>query len=165
LPLDAVMLNTLPSEPYGGWNLDYEKATTMLRVFIEGERPGLIVIDTLWRATSKQLYREEQVNEIASPLIDIAQTYETAIVALMHLSKDSETLGRRLEGMATSVLKLTRPDPSQPNRRKLECKGNHKEPAPLGITFREGGCDYDGDPPEVEGDDRRIRLMTQKISL
>jgi hypothetical protein len=43
---------------------------------------------------------------------------------------------------------MFRPDPNQANRRKLEVIGNFKEPPPLGITLRDGGCDFDFNPPE-----------------
>ena len=64
------------------------------------------------------------------------------------LDKDAETLGRRLEGLARAILKLFRPDPGQPDRRRLEVIGNFKEPPPLGVTLRDGGCDFDSTPPE-----------------
>ena len=70
------------------------------------------------------------------------------ILGLMHLSKDAETLGRRLEGLARAILKLFKPDPGQPDRRKLVVTGNFKEPPPLGVTVRDGGCDFDFTPPE-----------------
>ena len=131
LPLEAVLLNTVPSEPYGGCDLDNPNTLGTLTEFIEGERPGLVIIDTLWRATKKRLYQEEQVNVIAEPLINIAQTYEIPIVASMHLSKDSETLGRRLEGMARSILKLdsARSQSSRPPQAGVQ-KGTTRNPLP-----------------------------------
>src|SRR5207248_1190681 len=80
--------------------------------------------------------------------ITMAQQYDTAFLGLMHLSKDSDTLGRRLEGMARAILKLHKPDPGQPDRRKLIVTGNFREPPPLGVTLRDGGCDFDSTPPE-----------------
>jgi hypothetical protein len=118
-----------------------------MREFIETERPGLVIIDTIWRATRRHLSREDEVNILMDPIITIAQETETTILGLMHLSKDSETLGRRLEGLARSILKMFKPDPDKPDRRKLTCIGNHKEPSPLGVTIRDGGCDFDSDPP------------------
>jgi hypothetical protein len=82
------------------------------------------------------------------PLITMAQECDTTLLGLMHLSKDAETLGRRLEGLARAILKLFKPDPGQPDRRKLIVTGNFKEPPPLGVTIRDGGCDFDFTPPE-----------------
>jgi hypothetical protein len=45
-------------------------------------------------------------------------------------------------------MKMYKPDPAQPDRRRLEVTGNFKEPPPLGVTIRDGGCDYDFDPPK-----------------
>ncbi len=147
LPPEAVRLNALPNEPYGGWDLDNPDNVELLRELVENERPGLAIIDTVWRATRRRLSRENEVNELMDPIISIAQKCDVSILGLMHLSKDAETLGRRLEGLARAILKLFKPDPGQPDRRRLEVIGNFKEPPPLGVTIRDGGCDFDSNPP------------------
>ena len=43
---------------------------------------------------------------------------------------------------------MYRPDPAQPDRRRLEVLGNFKEGPPLGVTLLDGGCDYDFTPPQ-----------------
>ena len=83
-----------------------------------------------------------------TPIVSIAQTCDVSIIGLMHLSKDQDTLGRRLEGLARGIMKLFRPDPAQPDRRRLEVIGNFKEPPHLGVTLRDGGCDFDFNPPK-----------------
>jgi len=148
LPDEAVLLNALPTNPYGGWDLDEPENVELLRKLIEVERPALVSIDTVWRATRRQLRREEEINALLDPILTIAQETDTAIIGLMHLSKDGETLGRRIEGLARAVMKLTRPDPEgQPDRRKLTTMGNFKEPPPLGVTMGPTGCEYDSTPP------------------
>jgi hypothetical protein len=144
---EAVRLNALPQEPWGGWDLDNPDNVKLLRELIENERPGLTFIDTVWRATRRRLNREDEVNAIMTPIVTIAQECDATIMGLMHLSKDMDTLGRRLEGLSRGIMKMFRPDPSQPNRRRLEVMGNFKEPPPLGITLRDGGCDFDSNPP------------------
>ncbi|MFO0957429.1 MAG: AAA family ATPase [Isosphaeraceae bacterium] len=149
LPDEAVRFNAPPESPYGGWNLDDEGAVELLRDLTEAERPGLVYIDTVWRATRRQLRREEEVNALLDPIVTIAQDTDTAVLGLMHLSKDGETLGRRMEGLARAVMKLHRPDPEgQPLRRRLEVIGNFKEPPPLGVTMGDTGCEYDFEPPK-----------------
>jgi hypothetical protein len=148
LPPEAILLNASPDEPYGGWDLDNPKILEALRERVEIERPALTIIDTVWRATRRRLSKEDEVNMLMDPLISIAQDCDTTLWGLMHLSKDAETLGRRLEGLARAILKLFKPDPGQPDRRKLIVTGNFKEPAPLGVTMRDGGCDFDFTPPE-----------------
>ena len=82
-----------------------------------------------------------------TPIVSIAQSCDVSIMGLMHLSKDQDTLGRRLEGLARGIMKLFKPDPGQPDRRRLEVTGNFKEPPPLGVTIRDEGCDFDFAPP------------------
>jgi hypothetical protein len=149
LPPEAVRLNAPPDNAYSGVDLDDPDNVLLMRRIIENERPAIVFIDTVWRSTRRRMYREDEVNALFNPIIEIAQQTGTAFLGLMHLSKDHETLGRRLEGLARSVLKLTRPDPEgQPDRRKLTCMGNHKEPAPLGLTMHDRGCTFDSNPPE-----------------
>ena len=148
LPLEAILLNASPDEPYGGWDLDDDKNVIALGDRVRAEQLGFVAIDTIWRATRRRLHREDEVNALFDPLITMAQQCDTALLGLMHLSKDHETLGRRLEGMARSILKLFNPDPDQPDRRKLIVIGNFKEPPALGVTIRDGGCDFDFNPPE-----------------
>ncbi len=148
LPPEAVRLNALPTEPYGGWDLDNTDNLDLLQELIENEHPGLVFIDTVWRATRRRLNREDEVNAIMTPIVSIAQHCDVSIMGLMHLSKDQDTLGRRLEGLARGIIKMFRPDPAQPDRRRLEVIGNFREPPPLGVTIRDGGCDFDNNPPE-----------------
>ncbi len=144
---EAVRLNALPQEPWGGWDLDNPDNVKLLRELVENEHPGLTFIDTVWRATRRRLNREDEVNTIMTPIVTIAQECDASIMGLMHLSKDMDTLGRRLEGLSRGIMKMFRPDPSQPNRRRLEVTGNFKESLPLGVTLRDGGCDFDSNPP------------------
>jgi hypothetical protein len=147
LPHEAIRLNALPQEPWGGWDLDNPDNVKLLRELIESERPGLVFIDTVWRATRRRLNREDEVNTIMTPIVTIAQECDVSIMGLMHLSKDMDTLGRRLEGLSRGIMKMFKPDPTQPNRRRLEVIGNFKEPPALGVTLRDGGCDFDSNPP------------------
>lgn len=145
---EAVRLNALPQEPWGGWDLDNPDNVKLLRELVENEHPGLTFIDTVWRATRRRLNREDEVNTIMTPIVTIAQECDASIMGLMHLSKDMDTLGRRLEGLSRGIMKMFKPDPGQPNRRRLEVIGNFKEPPPLGVTLRDGGCDFDSNPPK-----------------
>jgi hypothetical protein len=149
LPPEAVLLNTSPEDLHGGWDLDEPETVEGLRRRVEAERPGLVFIDTVWRSTRRKLYREDEVNRLMDPILTIAQECDTAIVGMMHASKDGETLGRRLEGLARCVIKLARPDPDgQPDRRKLWVdRASFLEPPPLGVTIGPDGCDFNHEPP------------------
>lgn len=171
---EAVRLNAMPEEPYGGWDLDNPDNLDLLRDLVDSERPGLVFIDTVWRATRRRLNREDEVNTIMTPIVSIAQECDVSIMGLMHLSKDQDTLGRRLEGLARGIIKMFKPDPAQPDRRRLEVIGNFKEPPPLGVTIRDGGCDFDFAPPleparnpggrPSEKCDKAIAFLTRKLT-
>lgn len=149
LPDDAVLLNAAPEDPYGGISLDDMDNVNALRERVIAERPGIVFIDTVWRSTRRRLFREDEVNQLMDPLLSIAQDCDVAIVGMMHASKDGETLGRRLEGLARAVIKLTKPDPEgAPDRRKLWVdRANFLEPPPLGATVHDTGCNFDFNPP------------------
>ena len=148
LPPEAVRLNAVPDNPYGGWDLDDPRNVDLLHQLATSEHPGLVYIDTVCGATRRRLNKEDEVNTIMTPIVSIAQSCDVSIMGLMHLSKDQETLGRRLEGLARGIMKMFKPDPGQPDRRKLIITGNFKEPPALGVTIRDGGCDFDFTPPE-----------------
>ena len=69
---------------------------------------------------------------------------------------------------------MFKPDPAQPDRRRLEVIGNFKEPPPLGVTIRDGGCDFDFNPPTEparnlggrppEKCDKAIAFLTEKLT-
>lgn len=96
----------------------------------------------------------------------MAQELGVTFVGMMHLNATTdETLGRRLEGVARAILKLTRPDPNQPTRRKLEIIGNFKEVPPLGVTLHDKGCDYDSEPPESRPASKGGRPGNERTSV
>ncbi|MFI5454203.1 MAG: AAA family ATPase [Isosphaerales bacterium] len=174
LPAEAVRLNALPGEPYGGWDLDNPDNVKLLNDLVASEHPGLVFIDTVWRATRRRLNKEDEVNALMTPIVSIAQSCDVSIMGLMHLSKDQDTLGRRLEGLARGIMKMFKPDPAQPDRRRLEVIGNFKEPPALGVTLRDGGCDFDFEPPKEaarppggrppEKTDKAIAFLIEKLS-
>ena len=83
-----------------------------------------------------------------TPLRDIAQRTQTAIVPLLHLSKDGQALGRRIKGMTRTILQIDCPDPDQTGRLKLSVsKSFAKKPPALGVTMTDGGNEYDPNPP------------------
>jgi hypothetical protein len=175
LPDEGVRLNADESNAYGGWDLDLPDNVDLLRRIVEAERPALVIIDTVWRATRRQLRREEELNALLDPIISIAQDTDTAVVGLMHLSKDGETLGRRIEGLARSIMKLTRPDPEgHSDRRRLQVTGNFKELPVMGLTIKDDGCDWDFNPPSAPAVsrpgrtpvkiDKAVEFLTSKLS-
>jgi hypothetical protein len=151
LPDDAMLFNSVPRNKYGGIDLDEPETMDMLRKLVKATRPVLVPIDTFWRATKKQLHKPEDVNALANPLLDIAREFDTTFIFIMHLSTNDETLGRRLEGVARSIIKLKQPEESV-NRRRLEVKGNFQPTDPLGLTMYDTYHEYDHSPPGGDGE-------------
>jgi hypothetical protein len=134
IPLEAIHLCARPENPYGNCILEENDTIDLMAHYAENEKPAFICIDTIWRATNKKMKLEEDVNSVFDPIIEIAQRTGCTILCASHLSKDGDTLGRRLEGAARSVTKLLYPDPDgQKNRRRLITKGNFKQPDDLGL--------------------------------
>ncbi len=122
---------------------------TLLDDLVASEQPGLVFIDTVWRATRRRLNREDEVNAIMTPIVSIAQAMRRRDHGLDASLEGSETpLAAVSKGLARGIMKMFKPDPGQPDRRRLEVIGNFKEPPPLGVTIRDGGCDFDFTPPE-----------------
>jgi hypothetical protein len=154
LPDEAIRFNAPPEDPFGGLNLDDQAAVADLRRRIEATAPGMVVIDTVNKATRRLLYRPEEAEAFFGPLLDLARDCKVPILALTHLSRNGEPLDRRIEGTCRVMWKLTRPDPEgQPNRRKLAVpKSFAPYPPMLGVTMGDVGNEYDLNPPtEPEG--------------
>jgi hypothetical protein len=148
LPPDAVRLNATRRDPCGGLKLDDPGDVELLARRVEAVRPGLLVLDTVNKATRRLLYRTEEAEEFFGPILDIARSRRVAVLALTHLSKSGDPLDRRIEGYCRVLWRLDRPDPGQPARRKLSVdKSIDLYPAPLGITMGTEGNTYDLAPP------------------
>src|SRR5215217_8225395 len=129
-----------------------------VHALVNTERAAVVVVNTVGHATRGHVRREEKFHDLLGPILEIAQATDTAIVGLMHFPRGGESLGRRLEGLACSVMRLTRPDPEhQPARRKLTATGSFQEPPALGVTFFGDRCEYDTRPPSEPGPARRGR--------
>ena len=149
LPDEALLFNAPPDDPFGGLDLDDPETMGALGDRARAARPGFIVVDTVGMTTARNLCRPEETRAFCGPLADLATATGIPVLALTHLSKDKEALGRRIIGAARVVWNLTRPDrDGQPDRRRFWVdKSFAKTPPPLGITMGEGGNDYDFTPP------------------
>lgn len=147
-PDEAIHFNTFPDDPYGGNELDEEESLTRLEEFIGQVHPGLVFLDTLTNATSRDLCRANDVKDLMAPLRDIAQRTQTTIIPLLHLAKDAQALGKRIKGITRAILQLDCPDPEHPERLRLwVSKSFAKIPPALGVTMTDGGNEYDLKPP------------------
>jgi hypothetical protein len=155
LPDEALFLNTMPEDPYGGTDLDDPGTLAALEENISAVRPGLTFIDTLTNSTRRDLCRQSEVATVMGPLKEIAQRQQTSIGVMLHLSRDGQALGRRIKGVTRSLIHLDCPDPDHPERLKLWVeKSFAKKPPALGVTMNDGGNDYDFNPPSAPAADK-----------
>jgi hypothetical protein len=146
--LCSVHLNTSVDEVYGGTDLDSATALGLLDLRIGYLKPDLVIVDTVGSATVKDMCKQEDANRLLRPLREMAQKHNSTILVMAHLNAQGTAYGRRIEAHCRQVWKLTKPDPDQEDRRRLEVvKSNKKFPAPLGVTMGDNGNDYDANPP------------------
>jgi hypothetical protein len=150
LPDDAVVLGSSPDEPMGSLNLDDAATLAAIETRIVAAGVSLVVIDTVGMTTDRDLTRPEEARKFFAPIIELAGRTGVPILALTHLSKDKEALGRRIVEKARVVMMMTQPDPEgQPDRRRLwVSKTAVQKPPALGITMKGDGNDYDFEPPK-----------------
>ena len=149
LPEDAVLLGSSSNDPTGCLDLDDSATLADIERRIVAERPEIVFIDTLGMTTNRNLCRPEDARAYFAPLMEMASRTQTTLLALTHLSKEKEALGRRVVEKARIVLKMTQPDPEgQVNRRRFWVdKSAVIKPPALGISMGDGGNNYDLTPP------------------
>ena len=72
LPDEAVVFPATPEEPYEGTDLDHPdliKPGGILETAIATVRPGLVIIDSLTYATSRDLCSQDQMKALKTPLV------------------------------------------------------------------------------------------------
>ena len=151
LPDEALYFNSHPSDPTGDLKLDEPEALARLDRRVKTYKPGLIVIDTVNKATRLPLYRPEDAERFFAPILEIAMRRGVPVLALTHLSKSGDPLDRRIEGTCRVMWKLTKPEGDETtNRRRLQVvKSSGVNPAPLGVVMGDTGNEYDGAPPVI----------------
>jgi hypothetical protein len=116
-------------------------------------KPVFVVIDTVGNSTDLNLSKQEDAKAYYQPLQVIARRHSIALLCLTHLNANGGTLGRRGNEKVRSVIQMTKPDPDQPDRRRLwVAKSNSQVPAVLGVTMGEEGNEYDLNPPVAPDD-------------
>jgi hypothetical protein len=165
LPEEALALGAPAEDPTGGLDLDDPENLQELAQHIRATAPAIVVIDTVGMVTARNLCRTESARAFFAPLIEIATETEVALLGLTHLSVQKEALGRRIDEKARMLIKLTHPDPDDPNRRKLWVdKTAAILPPALGVTMASAGNTYDPNPPTpIAPGDRRPAKSTSKL--
>jgi hypothetical protein len=134
--LSSVKINTTKEEPYGGTDLDDPTNMKLLDLRIARFKPALVIVDTIGSATVQDMCKQEDANRFFKPLRNRALKHGVTILVMAHLNAQGTAYGRRIEAHCRQVLRLTKPDPDQEDRRRLEVvKSNKRFPAPLGVTM------------------------------
>lgn len=152
LPDEAVYFNATPTEPFGGIKLDDPSEIRAMRRRIKACRPGLVVIDTINKATRLALYRPEDAERFFGPLLDVARDLQVPILALTHLAKSGDALDRRIHGTARVMIKMAKPEGDEITTRRRLWVAEIREgrpPAALGVEMGDAGNEYNGNPPSL----------------
>lgn len=156
VPLESMLVNATPENIYSGTDLDDGSTITLLRKRILHHKPALVFIDTLNGSTEKDLCAANSTNQFFKPLKKMAQDAGVTFIINAHLTRFDKLYGKRTGENVRSVIMLTQPDESTPNRRRLETsKTFGKMPPALGITFGDGRLDYDFNPPRKPDDESK----------
>jgi hypothetical protein len=149
IPDEAIVLPASVDDPYGGVSIDDPETFKWIARAVVQRRPALVVIDTLTTATVRDLCEQRTIAAIKGPLVDLAQQHQINVVLLLHVSKEGFVLGRRVGGITRVLWHLECPDPDHhPDRLKLLVRKSYvKKPAPLGVTIKSDGNEYDHEPP------------------
>jgi hypothetical protein len=152
VPLDAVHLAAPPESPLGFWRLDDEEsfASFVQLAAALADELAFIVIDTAWSAAPGfKLHDTADVATHFGRLADLAARTQLPILVTNHVNAAGGVLGIRSSGIARTIIKLTRADPDDRTRLRLDVDGNYKPVPPLGLTLTDIGVDYSSDAPEI----------------
>jgi hypothetical protein len=149
LPAAAIQFCLSPEDSYRPYTLDEEITLRTLEHFIPNEGYGMVVVDSALRTTRRRMYDSGDVDEVWKPVISIVKRANVALVATLHTSKDGDSLGRRLEGVARSISKFYRVGKDTPEsvRRKL-CTVTNRSAAvqDLMLTIHDDRIEFDDHP-------------------
>jgi len=163
LPDEAIVFPAPPDDPYANTDLDAPDTLKWLDQAIAAAKPGIVFIDTLTYATSRDLCEQRSVSHLKGPLIDLVQRHQTIIALLLHVSIQGQALGRRIKAITRTLMHLECPDPDQPDRLRLWVeKSFAKKPPALGVTIKADGNSYDLTPPAPRDPNRGGRPPAER---
>jgi hypothetical protein len=161
LPLESIILPAQKDQPLFLPDFDDRKTMDILKRFIEVHTPGFVVIDSTTYASVWNTGKPNESKIAYDPIMDLLMDTNTAGVGITHTNAQGGVLNRRLlERLRTKVV-ISRPDPGQPSRLRIECdKSEDKLPPPLGAEFTDTAVVYDYTPPGAPAAPARGRKPT-----
>lgn len=127
LRMDTLLVNATKADPMGGRELTFDAHWRDLYGRIVRERPKLLVIDTLTYVTAVSLNLAEEAQGFITRLQRVCLEFGTAVLALVHVNKEGQALGKRFLGASRVNLMLhQRPDPADlpQEKRRAAAQGN-----------------------------------------
>jgi hypothetical protein len=156
MPLDSVILAARPTNPLGCLQLDDRNDLVYFVHLVKEVSAELafIAVDTSWSAAPGfKINDPGDMGYYFGLLADLAGETRLPIFAATHLNREGGTLGLRSNSIARMILKLTRVDPNDRTKLRLDVDGNYKCGPSLGVTILEDRVEYVENPPEIiEGD-------------
>jgi hypothetical protein len=163
LPDEAVIFPAPSDDPYSNTSLDAPETLSQVDDAIVAHRPGFVFVDSLTYATSRDLCEQRSIAILKTPLVELVQRHQVNIILLLHVSKEGQALGRRIKGITRTLIHLECPDAEQSDRLRLWVEKSYgKKPPALGVTMRDGGNDYDSNPPTRPDPNRGGRPATKR---
>jgi hypothetical protein len=148
LPDDAVIFPSLPDDPYGNTSLDDPDTLAAIDSAILAHKPWAAFIDSLTYATVRDLCEQRSIAILKQPFVDLVQKHQINLFLLLHVSASGQALGKRIKGITRTLLHLECPDSDKPERLRFWVEKSYgKKPPALGVTMKDGGNDYDFNPP------------------
>jgi hypothetical protein len=149
---EAVILNATAADPFGGTSLQAAEELADLEARIERTKPAMVIIDTITNTAEFKAESADDAKRQYKPLQEIAARQRVPILCVSHLNASGKVLGRRAKEKVRVLIQMDAPDPEQEFRRRLWVeKSRALKPAPLGVTMRDAGNDYDDAPPQEPG--------------
>jgi len=159
-PSRIVLLDAMKDEGMGERMFSLERDVNRLRDFITEMHAPLAVIDPLnnYISTSTDTYKDHHVRAVLTPLARVAEETDTAILGLMHLTKNKEraaihrVLGSvGFVGVARVALAVAKDvyDPSLRvfGKTKMNIAG---DPPCLGFRIDDDGLHWEPEPVEAD---------------
>ncbi len=140
--------------------LSLDRDMAKLEAVVKAHRPALVVIDPLSAYLGKaDSFKDSEVRAVLGPLALLAETYQTAILAVMHLTKDAKrsvlyrapgSIGFAAQARAILTVGQNNED-DEPDRRVVAWVAvtNGKLPDSRAFTLTDDGLEWEKDAADI----------------
>jgi hypothetical protein len=148
IPLSAMVLPSHRGKPLYLPDFDSPETMQILRRFIEVHKTGWTVIDSTTYASRFNTGKPNESKIAYDPIMDVLMDTNQPGLGITHTNREGGLLNRRLLERCRTQITVSRPDPAQPNRIRVEVeKSEDKKPPAIGAEFHDADIAYDKEPP------------------